>query len=284
MRNGIPQSEVSHGIDPYTDTVMRVFLYVPADRLDTLWDSAIASRPDTVILDLEDGVAPSAKTIARENLVRRLRQGTENVAVRINSGDLAHVDLDVLDEFPSVPIVLPKADLAALANVEGRLLERNVIGLIESATGLLDVVAIARHPSVIRLAIGEADLRADLGLGVHADHVLWPLRAQLVVASRAADIEPPIGPVSTDWRDLDDLRRSSVLLRNAGFAGRSTIHPSQVAVVTEVFAPTADELARARRVIELFDAAVATGQGVCVGDDGRMIDEAVVRSARRVLS
>jgi citrate lyase subunit beta/citryl-CoA lyase len=104
---------------------------------------------------------------------------------------------------------------------------------------------------------------------------------QIVVASAAAGIDPPTGPVSTDFRDLDAYRAGTQALKRMGFGSRSAIHPAQVEIVNEVFTPSADELARARRLVELSDAA---GGGVCVDDEGRMVDEAVVRSARHTIA
>jgi len=280
-RNGIPLGEHSRlGFLTLAD-VNRTFLYVPADRLDRLWPRAVDSGVDAVIADLEDGVAASAKDDARENLSRHLsgEHVGPTLLVRIGTND----DLDLLVTRPDVMVVVPKADLATIGAIEHRLGGRRITALVESATGVMDLVALSRHPAVERLALGEADLRADLGLGEHADHALWPIRTQLVVASRAAQLEPPVGPVATDWKDLESLRRTSVLLRAAGFGGRSAIHPDQVATIAGVFRPSPDEVAAARRIIKIHEAAVASGHGVSIDDRGRMIDEAVVRSARRVL-
>lgn len=280
-RNGIPLGEHSRLGFLTLATVNRTFLYVPANRLEQLWPKATNCGTDAVIADLEDGVAPSAKNDAREALARHLatESAGPTLLVRIGAAD----DLDLLASRPDVMVVLPKADLSVIGAIEHRLGSRRVTALVESATGLVDLLALARHPAVDRLALGEADLRADLGLGEHADHALWPIRTQLVVASRAADIDPPVGPVATDWKDLESLRRTSVLLRAAGFGGRSAIHPDQVATIATVFRPSADEIAAARRIVEIHETSIAAGTGVSVDDRGRMIDEAVVRSARRVL-
>jgi len=280
-RNGIPLREHTPIRFLTLADVNRTFLYVPADRLDRLWPRAVDSGVDAVIADLEDGVAASAKDDARENLSRHLsgEHVGPTLLVRIGTND----DLDLLVTRPDVMVVVPKADLATIGAIEHRLGGRRITALVESATGVMDLVALSRHPAVERLALGEADLRADLGLGEHADHALWPIRTQLVVASRAADIDPPVGPVATDWKDLESLRRTSVLLRAAGFGGRSAIHPDQVATIATVFRPSADEIAAARRIVEIHETSIAAGTGVSVDDRGRMIDEAVVRSARRVL-
>ena len=106
----------------------------------------------------------------------------------------------------------------------------------------------------------------------------------MVVASAAAGIDPPTGPVNTDFSDLDALREDTEALRRAGFGARSAIHPAQVPVINDVFTPTEDEVAEAAPAwSSCFEASVARGDGACVDDRGRMVDEAVVRSARRVL-
>ena len=268
-------------------TVHRTLLYVPADRIDTYWASAVASGVDAVILDLEDAVAPSAKELARIALRRHLatRPAGPEMLVRVNSGDLLAADLADLAEHPDLTIMLPKADVSALDALDTltAAAPRPVVALLETAAGIADLARLARHPSVVRLAMGEADLRADLGLGADAEHALWPIRMQVVIASRVGDLLPPVAPASTDWRDLDALRMSSARLRDAGFGGRTAIHPAQVATIGEVFRPSEADVAAARRLVERYEAAVATGSGVCTDDDGRMIDEAVVRSARRLL-
>lgn len=105
----------------------------------------------------------------------------------------------------------------------------------------------------------------------------------IVVASAAAGIDPPTAPVSTDFRDLDAYRRSTEALKHAGFGARSAIHPAQVAVIDEVFAPTHEEHAEPS-LVTAFDDAMTRGEGVFIGPDGRMVDLAVVRHARRALA
>lgn len=267
--------------------VHRTLLYVPADRIDSLWARATASGTDAVIVDLEDGVAPGAKSAARSAAAGRLSSADSgpDVVVRINSGVHLADDLRMLADFPDVPVMLPKSDADTLAEFDA--LDtgtRSVIALVESATGLVALSELARHPRVSRLALGEADLRADLGIDERAEESLWALRTLVVVASRAADLPPPVAPVSTDWKNIDALAESCARLRDAGFGARTAIHPDQVAVIRGAFVPTPAEIDAARRIVEIHEQSLADGRGVSVGDDGRMIDEAVVRSARRLLS
>jgi citrate lyase subunit beta/citryl-CoA lyase len=90
--------------------------------------------------------------------------------------------------------------------------------------------------------------------------------------------------VHRDLRDVDGLRTSTEALRRLGFGARSAIHPAQVAVIEEVFTPTPAEVEAARAVVASYDASLAAGTGVVVDVQGRMVDEAVVRSARRLLA
>ena len=190
-------------------------------------------------------------------------------------------------------MVVPKAEPTLLAGVDRLLAEREaehglatgavaVLPLIESAAGLLALPAIAAAPRVRRLGLGEADLIGELGLRPGPERAeLAPIRLQAVVASAAAGVAAPVAPTSTDFRDLDTLRVTSVALLALGFRGRTAVHPGQVPVINEVFTPSEEEVAAARSLVERFEAA---GSGVGVDEAGRMVDEAVVRSAREVLS
>ncbi len=261
----------------------RSFLYVPGDRPDR-FAKAAASGADAIILDLEDGVAASAKDTAREAVAEWLAaEGNDcpaEVWVRINSGERAEGDLAAVGR---TRVLVPKAEVTALTRATAT---ASAVGaLIETANGWLDCRAIAAVAGVERLSIGEADLTAELGIDPSADeHELWPLRMTVVAASAAAGIAAPTGPVSTAVRDLDGLRASTELLRRAGFAARACIHPDQVPIVNEVFTPTEEELARASALVARYDESLAAGSGVCIDESGRMIDEAVVRPARRLLA
>jgi citrate lyase subunit beta / citryl-CoA lyase len=274
----------------------RSYLYVPADRRDRL-DGALNRGADALIVDLEDAVPLGGKDQARANLVDWLRGQRApgcQLWVRVNSTCL---ELDVATAVTSeiAGIVVPKADTATLARVGELLGEREhelaiargsvlVMALIETAAGLVSVHDIARSPRVRQLGLGEADLTAELRLQPSAERAeLASLRLQLVVASAAANIGPPVGPASTDFRDLDRLRRSTLALRRLGFRARTAIHPAQVTIINEVFTATDAEVAAAHQQLAAFEAAERRGSGVLTDDAGMMIDAAVVRSAREVI-
>lgn len=262
----------------------RSYLYVPGDRPDRL-EKALAKAGDAVIADLEDAVASSRKDVALSTVTAWLAglptEGPE-IWVRIGPGPRAQDELAAVSACTRLTgIILAKADLATLAAADLVLAGGLPIGaLLETAGALLEVPEIARHPRVRQLGLGEADLAAELGIAPGEAAVLGPVRAQVVIASAAAGITAPTGPVFLDVRDLEGLRDSTQALKRAGFGARSAIHPDQVAVIEDVFTPTADEVATARATVNNWDAA---GVGVALDERGRMIDEAVVRLARRVV-
>lgn len=266
-------------------------------------DGAFGRGADAVIADLEDAVAPAAKDVARATVVDWLATiasaaatgSTAEVWVRINADPTwQQDDLAALGALPShaapVGVLVPKASPALVASVRDTLATSDearglrVAGLVEDARALVDLAALAGTPGLSHLGLGEADLRADLRLDPSDDEAeLRPLRLAVVVASAAAGIQPPVGPTATDFRDLDGLRRSSDRLRRLGFAGRTAIHPRQVPVINEVFTPTDQQVAAARRLMDDLEAATADGRGVVTDADGRMVDEAVARQARHTL-
>jgi citrate lyase subunit beta/citryl-CoA lyase len=151
--------------------------------------------------------------------------------------------------------------------------------LLETALGIERAYAIASaHPALRGIALGEADLRADLG--VRADAGLdWP-RSRVIVAARAAGLAPPPQSVHPDIRDLDGLAASCAHGRALGFLGRSAIHPRQLPVIERAYLPTPAEIEHAETVVK----AAAAQPGAQALPDGRFIDAAVVTTARRTLS
>ena len=267
-------------------------LYVPADRPKMLAKAA-QRHADLILVDLEDAVAVGSKNLARREArqaIPRLKQEGARVGVRINSHpDHLPADLDTLAGLDIDTIVVPKADLRLIEQIAGSRMVGglDLTALVESGRGLLDAPAMAAHERVVRLMAGEADMGADLGMSVPPDHPAWLApRSMLVWASAAAGIEGPIGPVyaNLDMSTLDELRRSTQELRDTGFAGRSAIHPAHVRIINETFTPGADELEEARRMVEAYDRAIASGRGIIVDESGRMIDEAVVRRSRQMVA
>jgi citrate lyase subunit beta/citryl-CoA lyase len=273
----------------------RSYLYVPGDQPDKLARAADRGA-DALILDLEDAVATSAKAAARETVAAFLREAPDGVQwwVRVNAESLAD-DVAAVTAPSLAGLVLPKCEPALLADLDEALAgaERaagipdgsvRVLAMIETARGIVAAEQVAAGPRVVRVGLGEADLAGELGLQPGPDkEELWPLRSRIVVASAAAEILPPVGPVETAVRDAERLARGTQLLIRQGFRARTAIHPAQVAVINEAFTPSAEELADAHDVLGRLAAARQSGSGVALTAGGRFIDEAVARSAREVV-
>jgi citrate lyase subunit beta/citryl-CoA lyase len=148
---------------------------------------------------------------------------------------------------------------------------------VESAAGIAALATLAGLPGVRRLAFGSIDFQLDTGI---EDDELLVCRSQIVLASRLAGLIAPIDGVTARFDDLEAVRGDTRRARRLGFAGKLCIHPRQVAVVDEVFAPSADELAWAERVMQ----AAAQTDGAAVALDGKMVDKPVIARARAVLA
>ncbi len=252
-------------------------LYVPGDRPDR-FDKAVASGADAVILDLEDSVAPEAKASARANVVawQATARVTIGIQVRINSigtpageDDLAALPVDVA-------LRVPKAASTSDLDVAGR---RELHAIVESALGIEHAYEIASHPHVATVVLGEADLAAELGI-TDESALAW-IRTRLVVAARAAHLPAPMMSAYPHVNDLDGLAASCLTGRRLGMRGRTAIHPCQLSVIADAFAPTDIDLAWARAVLTAVEAA---GGGVAVLGTGEMVDAAMARHARDLIN
>ena len=269
----------------------RSALYVPGDAPDNL-TRALERGADEIIVDLEDAVIPAKKDAARDAVRTWLHDlpvlAEVGVWVRVNSGALREIDVRACADAPALTgFMVAKAETADELVELDRLLSSlgsaaGVVPLLESAASILRASEIAGAPRVQRLQIGEADLRADVGITPGPDErELLYARSHVVLASTAAGIKPPIAPVSTNFRDLDAFRESTLELARLGFVGRACIHPDQVAIANDVFTPSVEAVDAARRLVGRWEFA---GAGVAVDDDGHFVDEAVVRQARLTLA
>lgn len=260
----------------------RSALFVPATRPERI-AKALASGADAVIVDLEDAVHPSDKRVARENLRRFLdTQPQARLCVRINAADSAdhEADLALCDHPGIATVMLPKAaSRMAISRVAAT--GKPIWPIVETATGLVGLHALACAVGVERLVLGSLDLIHDLDLvpdqgpGARA---LEHARFDLAVHSRAAGLVPPLDGVFPVLDDKEGLAQAASHARAIGFGGLLCIHPCQVAAVNAAFTPTASEVEWAKRVLD----AARSGQGVIVLD-GQMVDAPVIARARRLL-
>lgn len=273
-------------------------------------EKAAASDADLAFLDLEDAVAPAQKAAARDHVARGLREldwGRKLRAVRVNGAHTHWAHDDVISVVEGAGdridvLILPKVKAprdvwffdTLLDQLERKLGLTNRIGLevlIEETEALARVEEIAAcSPRLEALIIGFGDLAASQG--VRVGHIgmrggsypgdLWHYaRARVVVAARAHGLDAIDGPFA-NFRDPEGYRREATWASTLGFVGKWAIHPSQIEVANDVFAPTEEELAMARQMVDAYHAAESGGEGA-KGLGGMMIDAATARIFEAVL-
>jgi citrate lyase subunit beta/citryl-CoA lyase len=261
---------------------------------------------DAVILDLEDAVPIAEKAATRPAVRQAVRAITTcPVYVRINplvartgfSQPIGADDLQAIVCKELAGIILPKVETADEVRRADQLLhsleqERNLapgtldlIPIIETALGVHHAYDIAAAGTrVQRLAFGAGDFTRDIGVRWSRREIESQYaRSLLVIASRAAGIEPPLDTVWVNLRDTRGLVRSARLAKQLGFQGKMLIHPSQVEPVNRVFSPSAEDIAFATRVVAAFHEAEARGLA-SLQLDGQFIDYPIVASAQRILA
>lgn len=276
----------------------RSFLYVPGNRQDRM-RKALAAGADAVIFDLEDAVPPAEKAVARV-LVREVldecaeRVHASAIFVRVDAvgdGNGWQEDISACVVPHLSGIRLPKVETAHDVALVAEYLTHvgsPPIGLtcsIETALGVVNANEIAAGPGVELLSFGALDFLRDIdGHGDGEESNTLVAKSLIVLASRAANLPAPVGPVFSDLQDLAGLRASSLELRKLGFSGRSCIHPKQVAIVNEAFSPTNDEVRAAGELLNLAERAERSGIGATATAGGRFIDRPQVERARRILA
>lgn len=262
-------------------------LYVPADQTYKV-TKALASEADVVIIDLEDAVAANHKELARDALTALVTSAnSRRVQVRVNAFGTpwSDADLAAVAELPStVGVRLPKmVDPEQVRQIADRVGSRQLHLLVESALGVERAFELATaHANVASIALGEADLRSDLGL--ISDHGLLWARSRIVNAARAAGLPAPSMSAYTNVSDLAGLAASCAEGRELGFLGRTAIHPRQLETIAASFRPTDAEVTAARAVLAAVATAAESGKGALALEDGSFLDVAMVEGARKTLA
>jgi citrate lyase subunit beta / citryl-CoA lyase len=256
----------------------RSYLFAPGHNAKLL-NRVFQAGADAVMLDLEDAVPPDAKVTARAMVAEALLD--HPAWVRVNAAQTAWCEADlaaVADR--ALGIRIPKVENAADVEwVTARAPGKPIICAIESARGVLAAQEIAAVPGVRFLAMGGVDLQRDLNTSGGNLQTLYA-RSHLVLASRAARIEPPIDSVFPLLDDIAGLRDQAQFARSLGFFGKSAIHPRQLDILHEVFTPTEAEIEWAQSVLAGFEA--ASGAGFAL-PSGEFVDLPVADRARRLL-
>jgi len=272
----------------------RSVLYMPAANERAL-EKARSIAADALILDLEDAVAPDAKEAARTNACAAAASGgygRREITIRCNGLDTpwGADDLAAAATSGADSVVVPK--IASVAEIDAVVAHLDAAGapstmgvwaMIETPTAIFDIRSIAAHPRVPVLVMGTNDLLKELRAEATADRsALAPHLATALLGAREAQ-KVILDGVYNDVRDPDGFLAEATAGRRMGFDGKTLIHPSQVDPTNEVWAPDAEAVDYAQRVIEAFDTATAEGRGV-ITVDGRMVENLHVDNARRVLA
>jgi citrate lyase subunit beta / citryl-CoA lyase len=275
-------------------------------------DKALASSADLVFLDLEDAVAPNQKVEARGKVIKALKTldwGKKTRAIRMNNIETEWAYQDVIEvvenagEYLDV-IIIPKVKAARdifwvdtlLTQIETRLKRKKKIALeclIEEVEALINVEEIAKSsPRLEAIIFGPGDYSASQGvragktiggsITTYPGDVFHYARSKIVVAARAAGIDPLDGPYA-DFKNPDGYREEAVRSATMGFSGKWAIHPSQIEIANEMFSPTQEEVDRARRLETAYAKAEADGLGA-ITFEGVMIDAASVRIIRNTIA
>ena len=269
----------------------RSFLFVPGTGPE-MFPKALAAKPDIVCVDLEDAVAPPDKAAARTATLKLFDNagdpGPCELLVRINALSTADGFADILailtSRHPPPGLMLPKVKspdeirlLDELLTAEQSALRFQVI--IETNEGLEACMEIAQaSPRIDSLLFGAVDMSAELRVEPTWDALLYA-RSRLVHAAAAAGIDL----IDVPFLDLEDMAGLEIAARQAaelGMTGKGAIHPKQLPVIERCFTPSAEQLARARRIVEAFESA---SSGLVVVD-GKLIEKPVLRSMYRVLA
>ena len=274
-------------------------LFAPGNRPD-LVEKAVCSDADAVIVDVEDAVPLDSKASARSYLAE-LPESRIPLYVRVNGGDLNLLwwDLQAVGHGQVDGIVLPKAENAELiVAIDGALTMVEVatsrdigstviVPLIETSTGIVEgnstLRASSRVKSVMFGSAEQGDLFADLGGQWTPDGTaLLYARSQVLVAAKAAGVKNSLDGPFLNLSDSSQLRVECELARRIGYTGKVAIHPSQIAIIHDVFTPSPEEIAAQQRVLDAFNEALDAGSS-SIKVDGRMVDYAVAKVAQTVI-
>jgi citrate lyase subunit beta/citryl-CoA lyase len=268
----------------------RSVLFVPGNNARAQ-EKARDLPADALIFDLEDSVAPDAKEAARGQIAAALQAGgyaRRELILRVNAlGTPWHdADLAFAARLPIAAVLLPKINSGDDVRAVDVALANPALALwcmMETPLAFLHADAIASaSPRLAALVMGTEDLGKDLRTRVKPDRAPLMLALQLcVLAARAHGLDP-LDSVSPQFKDLDVFGAACRQGRDLGFAGKTLIHPNQIAPANEAFAPSGDEIAEAQRIVDAFAAAKAAGRGIATLD-GRMIEFLHANEAQQTL-
>ena len=269
---------------------MRSMLFAPGNKYELLQKFS-KIQPDIAIIDLEDAVPDSEKQVARENLQKYAQEDktAATTYVRVNALVSQHFEEDIRSIPPQIAgIVIPKVNDASDIERATQAIERNSVSAkllvgIETVKGLMSVQDIFGTASVFAAYFGAEDYIHDLG-GLRTDgndEVLFA-RTQIGISSRLFGV-PVVDQIVADFSNSERFMKEAQQAKSLGFTGKLCIHPSQVPLANQSFSSTPEEIQQAIELLKVYDEAVANGTASIV-HNGQMVDEALAKQARRILS
>jgi citrate lyase subunit beta/citryl-CoA lyase len=277
-------------------TLRRSQLFVPGNDEHKIRKS-LELKCDSIIFDLEDAVPANEKSKARDLLARLLSEldwegGNNNkkkmrkeLCLRVNPINSPYFDSDVSkfnEEEKISSLVIPKAEGGgALGRAQGLSGGKNLIPLIETARGLLQIEDIVRTQGVVAVSFGAADFANSVGGSTKAYSGNVYVKTKIAVAARAYGVDP-IDNVYFDLSNLEGFREEAIRSKELGFVGKQVVHPAQIEIANEVFSPSAEEVERAKRVVEAYEQASSLGAGAIRMND-ELVDAVHYRSAKLLL-
>ena len=292
----LPDFNTKNNYTTAKDKLRRSRLYLPGNE-PKFYPNAGLHKPDGIILDLEDSVAPTEKDSAQLLVRNALRSidfyGAERM-VRINQLPIGLKDLDYIVPHNVHVILIPKVESAdQIKQVEAKVEELKTshkinndiyfMPIIESALGVEKAFEIAKASKFnCALTVGLEDYTADIGTQRSNEGTeSFVARSKVVNAAKAAGIQA-IDTVFSDVSDMDALRVSVIEAKQLGFEGKGCIHPRQIKVINDTFLPSEAEIEKAAKIVEAFEEAKKKGLGV-VSLGSKMIDAPVVKRAERIV-
>ena len=262
------------------------FLFVPATQPER-YGKALASGADGVIIDLEDAVGLDDKAKARELLKNAWSsisvEQKQRMIIRCNAPGTPFyaADLVLAKELQVRHLMIPKTESRDHINGAAEELKTTAfIPMIETPLGLHHLNEIASAEQVLRLALGNLDMQVELGISCDDNETeIDTARFMLVLASKLAQIAPPLDGVTPSTDDEPRIFAHAQKAKRFGFGAKLCIHPKQIPIIKRAFSPTVEEISWAKRVLAADNA--SNGQAVKV--DGKMVDRPVVMLAHRIL-
>jgi citrate lyase subunit beta/citryl-CoA lyase len=257
---------------------------------ESLITKALNSSADAVIIDLEDAVAVTEKENAREiAMASSLKLRNKPLYIRVNSAKSSFFikDLDSIKKGRFDGLILSKSECAedivrTLSLINN--IDLDIIPLIESAAGLINLKEIGTASRTIsRFAFGAIDYTLDIGAKYTKGglELLYP-RSYMVIISKIIGLLPPVDTVFPDLKDEEGLKNETEHIKDLGMFGKLAIHPKQISVINEIFTPTKDEIANARKIVDAFS--ISEKQGIAsIKLDDQFIDYPVYKKAQMLL-